>query len=236
MDNKDNDVISYAFLAKENIEKHFADINLKLLSGRHIDERDYLAFNLIEDNLEHWKTFYGRLYRLDLVSGNFDGQFCFYLNFFDDSKGLFLDYSRHRVISSTQTLIGLMLIDIYYKRFFDEHKIVKWSDLRNTILEGELQHSYKKVLFGEVRESNSYDAREWGNVYRKFNKTIDLFDKIGWVEKLSGTGTTEVQSFELRPAINRLAKMYDKELENFDIFVSQLKMKSKTKMNNDDES
>ncbi len=222
MENKNNDIVSYEFLFDERVEKHFADINIMLLSGKHIDEKYYVAFSLLEDKPEQWTQFYKNLYNLNLVADRFDGHTYFYLDFFDTAKGKFTDNSRHRELTETQTLIGLMLLDIYYKRFFDEHKTVRWVELRNIILEGEQQDAYKRILFNEVRTSNTYDAREWGNVHRKINAVIDQFDKIGWVEEQAST-SEEVPDFEIKPAINRLVKMYEHELQDFDAFVSELK-------------
>lgn len=222
MEDENNDIASYGFLFDERVEKHFADINIMLLSGKHIDEKYYTAFSLLEDKPEQWTQFYKNLYNLNLVVDRFDGHPYFYLDFFDTTKGKFTDHSRHRELTETQTLIGLMLLDIYYKRFFDEHKIVRWVELRNIILEGEQQDAYKRILFNEVRASNTYDAREWGNIHRKMNAVIDLFDKIGWVEKQTYS-SEEVPDFEIKPAINRLAKMYEHELLNFETFVSELK-------------
>lgn len=222
MEDKNNDIASYGFLFDERVEKHFADINIMLLSGKHIDEKYYMAFSLLEDKSEQWTQFYKNLYNLNLVADIFDGYPYFYLDFFDTAKGKFTDHSRHRELTETQTLIGLLLLDIYYKRFFDEHKIVRWSELRNIILEGEQQDAYKRILFSEARASNTYDTREWGNLHRKMNTAIDLFDKIGWVEK-QGSSSEEVPDFEIKPAINRLAKMYEHELLNFETFVSELK-------------
>ena len=54
------------------------------------------------------------------------------------------------------------------------------------------------------------------------NAVIDLFDKIGWIEK-QASSLEEVPNFEIKPAINRLSKMYEHELLNFDTFVSELK-------------
>lgn len=222
MENENHNITSFDFLLEESVEKHFADINIMLLSGKHVDEKYYAAFSVLEDYAAQWTLFYKKLYNLNLVADNFDGHRYFYLDFFDTAKGKFTDNTRHRELTETQTLIGLMLLDIYYKRFFDEQKIVRWADLRNIILEGEQQDAYKKILFNEARASNTYDAKEWGNVYRKFNNTIDLFDKIGWVEK-HPSSQTDVPDFEIRPAINRLAKLYESELQHFDAFVSTLK-------------
>jgi hypothetical protein len=222
MESENQNITSYDFLSGDRVEKHFADINIMLLSGKHIDEKNYAAFSLLEDKPDQWTQFYKNLYNLNLVADRFDGHRYFYLDFFDTAKGKFTENSRHRELTETQTLIGLMLLDIYYKRFFDEQKIVRWADLRHIILEGEQQEAYKRILFNDVRESNTYDVKEWGYVIKKVNSAIDLFDKIGWVEK-QYPSTGEVPDFEIRPAINRLAKLYEYELQNFDAFVSSLK-------------
>lgn len=222
MENENLEIASYAFLHEEKVEKHFADINIMLLSGRHIDQKDYTVFTLLDEMEGNWKMFYKNLYSLNLVADQFDGHRYYYLDFFDTSKGKFTENSRHRELTGTQTLVGLMLLDIYYKRFFDEQKIVRWSDLRTIILEGEHQELYKKILFNEVRQSNTYDAKEWSYVMRKFNYAIDVFDKLGWVEKQLSLSNDELE-FEIMPAINRLAKMYEYELQNFEDFVKNIK-------------
>lgn len=221
MEDKNNDIKSYEFLREERVEKHFADVNFMLLSGKHISEKYYTAFSLLEDKVDQFTQLYKSLYNLNLVADRFDGHPYFYLDFFDTAKGKFTDSSRHKELTETQTLIGLMLLDIYYKRFFDEHKIVRWAELRSIILESEQQDAYKRILFNEVRASNTYDAREWSNVHRKINSVIELFDKIGWVEKQ--TLTEDVPDFEIKPAINRLAKIYERELMDFEAFVLELK-------------
>lgn len=222
MESTNLEIASYAFLLEEKVEKHFADINIMLLSGKHIDQKNYAIFSLLEEMEDHWMFFYKNLYNLNLVADQFDGHSYYYLDFFDTGKGKFTDNARHRELTETQTLVGLMLLDIYYKRFFDERKIIRWVDLRNVILEGEQNESYKKILFSEVRQSNTYDLKEWSNVIRKINSAIDVFDKLGWVEKQSSSSGEELE-FEIRPAINRLAKMYEYELQNFDEFVENVK-------------
>ena len=124
MENENQNITSFDFLFEDSVEKHFADINMMLLSGKHIDEKYYAAFSVLEDKAEQWTLFYKNLYHLNLVADSFDGHRYFYLDFFDTTKGKFTDNSRHRELTETQTLIGLMLLDIYYKRFFDEQKIV----------------------------------------------------------------------------------------------------------------
>jgi hypothetical protein len=222
MENANQEIASYAFLLEAEVEKHFADVNILLLSGRHIGQKNYTVFTLLEEMEEHWRIFYRNLYNLNLVADQFDSHRYYYLDFFDTGKGKFTENARHRELTGTQTLVGLMFLDIYYKRFFDDQKIVRWAHLRNIILEGEQQESYKKLLFNDVRQSNSYDLKEWSYAMRKLNSAIDLFDKLGWVEKQPSSSNEEPE-FEIMPAINRLAKLYEYELQNFEDFVRNIK-------------
>jgi len=221
MEDKSKEIVPYAFLCEERVEKHFAEINIMLLSGKHIDQRTYAIFTLLEETKDHWGTFYKNLYNLHFVEANFDGHTYFYLDFFDENKGRFSTSSRHRELTELQTLVGLALLDIYYKRFFDEKKIIKWSDITALIIEGEQTQAYKKIFFNSIRESNAYDEKDWKQVERKITTVVDAFDKLGWVEKLSSQNEELV--FEIRPAINRLAKIYESELNHFDDFVPSLK-------------
>lgn len=221
MENENREIAPYSFLNEERVEKYFADINIMLLSGKHIDQKTYAIFSLLEEMESHWRNFYKNLYNLNFVTANFDGQTYFYLDFFDTAKGRFSDNFRHKELTEMQLLIGLSMLDIYYKRFFDEKKVIKWSDIVNLIIEGEQQQAYKKIFFNSVRQSNTYDEKDWKQVERKITSVIDSFDKLGWVEKLSSQNEELV--FEIRPAINRLAKLYEDELTQFDDFVANLK-------------
>lgn len=218
MENENSEIIDFSFLSDESVEKHFADINISLLSGKHIDSRDYTLFRVLEDFVEHWKFYYTQLYQLNLMSDLLDGHHCFYLEFKEAGKGKMSDPKRHKELTELQTLIGLMLLDIYLQKYFDEEKIITWNDLQVQILESDHQEAYQRILFNDVRDS--YDEKEWKEVKVKFTKTIDSFDRLGWVEKQSGKNEDII--FEIRPAIYRLAKMYEKELQDFPSFSQKL--------------
>ena len=64
MENENQDITSFDFLFEESVQKHFADINIMLLSGRHIDEKHYAAFSVLEDKADQWALFYKNLYNL----------------------------------------------------------------------------------------------------------------------------------------------------------------------------
>lgn len=219
MENENIEINNYSFLTEESVEKHFADINILLLSGKHIDHKYYAEYTVLESYEPQWRFFYNNLYKLNLVIDNSDRSRYYYLDFMENGKGELSDGRRNRELTELQTVIGLTLIDMYYQKYFDEEKIIHWNDIRTQILESDHQELYKRILFNDIRES--YDEKEWNEVHTKFGKTIDSFDKLGWVEKQSGRNEELV--FEIRPAIHRLAKLYQSELYNFEAFSQQLK-------------
>lgn len=219
MENENYEISEYSFLTEESVEKHFADINILLLSGKHIDHKYYAEYTVLESYESQWRNFYSNLYRLNLVADISDRSRYYYLDFTENGKGKLSDTNRNKELTELQTLIGLTLLDMYYQKYFDEEKIIRWNDIKTQILESDHQEAYKRILFNDIRDS--YDEKEWNLVEHKFIKTIDSFDKLGWVEKQSGRN--EDLLFEIRPAIHRLTKLYQEELQNFESFSQQLK-------------
>lgn len=219
MENEDYEISDYSFLTEESVEKHFADINILLLSGKHIDHKYYAEYTILENYEAQWRSFYSNLYRLNLVTDIFDRSRYYYLDFTENGKGGLGDVSRNKELTELQTLVGLTLLDMYYQKYFDEEKIIYWNDIKTQIQESDHQEAYKRILFNDIR--GSYDEKEWNIVEKKFSKTIDSFDKLGWVERQSGKNEELV--FEIRPAIHRIAKLYQEELQDFETFSRQLK-------------
>lgn len=220
MENDNPPINIYSFLSESKVEKHFAALNTLLLSGKHIDQSLYNLFTLLEEYYDPYlKHYYENLYKLNLVFDGIETQRYYYLDFFDSGKGKVSDTNRHRELTALQTLIGLMLCDMYHQKYFDIRKTVKWKDIEAVILESDLQNQYQKVLFGKIRTSKSYDDTEWSDVKKNISRTIESFDRLGWVEKIPD----EDIAFEIKPAINRLTKLYQQELENFTEFVNSIK-------------
>ncbi len=217
MENDNEERIDFSFLEIIDVQIYFADINILLLSGRHIDNRDYSLFNILLEYEKQFSAFYENLYKLRLVSDIYDGCQYYYLDFFETGRGELSDQKRNKELTPAQTLIGLMLLDMYYQKYFNDVKMVQWDEIRSQILESDHQESYKRILFNSVRDS--YDEKEWNNVESMFNRTIDSFEKLGWVEKTSIK--SESLMFEIRPAIHRLSKVYQWELKNFEVFSQQ---------------
>lgn len=221
MENDNYEINDYSFLLEESVEKYFADINILLLSGKHIDHKYYAEYTVLEGYESQWRIFYTSLYKLNLITDMFDGSRYYYLDLTENGKGKLSDGSRNKELTELQTLIGLTLLDMYYQKYFDEEKVIYWNDIKTQILESDHQEAYKRILFNDIRDS--YDEKEWNEVHTKFGKTIHNFDRLGWVEKQSGRN--EELLFEIRPAIHRLAKLYKEELHDFESFSKQLKNK-----------
>lgn len=219
MEDTNYEITDYSFLSEKSVEKHFADINILLLSGKHIDHKFYTPFTILERYEAEWQYFYSNLYKINLVPDVFDGCRYYYLDFTDSGKGKLNDASRNKELTPLQTLVGLTLLDMYYQKYFDEEKIIHWNDIKAQILESDHQDAYKQTFFNDIRDS--YDEKDWNEVHTKFSKTVDSFDQLGWVEKQSGRN--EELIFEIRPAIHRLAKLYQDELQNFESFSQKLK-------------
>lgn len=219
MENHSNKNIDYSFLLEEDVQRNFADLHTCLLSGKHVCfTEDYTFYSLLEKYEAHWKFFYRNLYGLNLADDTFDQQVYYYLDFFDSDRGKLNDSSRSRQLTELQTIIGLVLLDMYYHRYFNERKIIYWPDIKRMIEDSEFREQYQKLLFRVIRPS--YTEQEWSRVERLFNETITIFAKLGWVLKMSGQG--EELIFEIKPAIFRMAKIYEQELSDLDVLIEKL--------------
>lgn len=222
MENGTSENHPYTFFEEDAVEKYFADLHLKLLAGRHIQQRDVNAFALLEDYYPQLKYFYAKIYSRELVQDMADTSTYFYLDFFESSREKLIDPSRYKMLSEFQTVVGLMLLDMYYSRYFQHPKNISWTDIRKEIEEGDHKQEYQQLLFKETRPD--YTEREWNLAIRNFNTVIRLFDELGWVKKLSGQ--QQELLFTIQPSIHRLAKLYSKELEDFETFAERYKNKT----------
>jgi len=219
MEYSDNEKpISYAFLEIPVVEKHFADLTSKLLAGKHIQIEEYYLYSLLDDYGDHFEFFFEKLYGLHLTSAIHDGSKYYYLEFFESGKGKFTDINRFRALTEIQTIIGLMLLNMYYSKYFENPKIITWSEIRKEILAGELKDKYQRILFEELK--NEYTVKEWSNTEKNFKNTINNFHEFGWVKKQFQEGD-EIK-FEINASIHRLAELYKDELENFTTFSEKL--------------
>ena len=208
----------FSFLENEEVQIHFADLNIDLLRGRHIQRDDYYSFELLDKYEDDLRYYYTSLYGLVLTKEKVGTEIYYYLDFSQDGRGKLSSPSRYKQLSDTQVIIGIMLLNMYYDRFFNHLKEIDKEDIKKEILEGENSHLYKKLLFDDIRDD--YSDLEWNKVIVWLKKTLKDFDTLGWIQRQQSLDLDEIR-FTIKESIHRLAKLYKNEIENFDQFVEE---------------
>lgn len=219
MENEDEKTADFRFLTEEAVQKYFADLNIKLLSGRHIQVSDYAIFSVLEDYYEEFRHFYRQLYAMELSRKVFDQATYYYLNFFDAGRGKLGDPSRYRPITELQTVTGLMLLDMYFTHYFDPEKKITWSIIQEEVKSGDNRIALQRLLFPELRAE--YSDTEWQIAEKRFKAAVSRFDTLGWVTQLSAT--QEELCFVINPSIHRIAELYEQELQDLEAFSHKVK-------------
>lgn len=211
----------YSFLSNATVQKYFADLNIELLQGKHIMENDYYSFQLLREYYEpELKQYYRELYNLNLEKNTIDNSTYFYLDFPTDSKGKLNNSNRYRELSEQQVIIGIILLNMYYDRYFKYPKELFWEDIKTEIEQSESKDLYKVLFFAEIRDF--YTDKEWERVQDLFRRAINSFTQLGWLKKLS-KGKEDIH-FELKESIHRFTELYKYEIEDFPQFVSKIKL------------
>lgn len=214
----------YSFLAMRDVQAHFADLNIALLAGRHIQTGEGYNFTLVSSYPEELKFFYRSLYGLELKEARVENIDYYYLDFPDEGKGKLNSSDRFREMTAWEIIIALMLLNMYYDRFFEQTKTITWSAVQKEITEGNLSGSYKKAFFNNnIRDF--YSDHEWKVLSDTFKRVLRNFDRWGWVKLLPAEEIDGDLVFVIRESIDRFAKLYQYEISQFDNFVDQIKAK-----------
>ena len=224
----------YDFLMEEEVESKFADINVKLLNGRHIQViTDPAEYDLLSQDsyFKGFYAFYKNLYQLDLLVRQI-GLFEKYYYLFppEAELGALSSQKLHIPLTENQTLFGLMLLTMYYEKSFDRVKEGSWDDIRESILHSECQEKYKLIFFGRVNEGNNYTDSEWSFVRGNFKRMVQRFDELGWLTA-SNIDSSNFK-FIINVSIHRLEDIYSKELANPEVLFDKLMTR---KLNKDDD-
>lgn len=209
---------SYNYLQKDEFQRHFADLNIELLRGGHIQDDNYYLFDLLRKFPNELNHYYKSFYNLELAKETKDNTTFYYLDFIGESKGRLSPTSRNKELSENQTIVGIMLLSMYYDRYFEKPKNIVFEDIKKEITDGEHSTLYKILLFKEKRES--YSESEWGRVVKMLKSTIRDFEKMGWVKRLNSENPEGI-AFTIKESIYRFQKLYENEIANFETFVNE---------------
>jgi len=228
--NRDDIIAPFGFLEEEDVQRHFADLNIALLSGRHILEKnDFYLFRILDKYFDNIAGYYQSLYNFILTQKRYENETCYYLSFSEEGKGKLSETFRYKELSPAVTIGGLTILNMYYERYFERKKVVSWSDLEKAILEEKNSNLYKKIWFNDIRDY--YEEKEWSAFYTKIRKVLIEFKKLGWIsgdipKSNSSVEERENLQFEINVSINRFAELYEEEITNFDEFTERILQES----------
>lgn len=205
---------------KADVQKHFADLNIELLRGRHIQDDSHYFHRLLSKYFIELKKYYEVFYNLQLDKKTFEGVTYFFLTFYEDSKGVLSANSRHRDLTAIETIIAITLLQMYYERYFDNVKEISFQDIKAKVKESEFSHLYKLAFFKNGNRDN-FTPKEWANLTKNFKNVIQDFEQLGWVDKFVQIDDKNF-SFTIKEAIHRFQTMYEYEISNFEEFVNNL--------------
>lgn len=216
------ETVDLSFLQDDLSKTHFADLNISLLRGAHVQRDDFYLHQLLTTYEEPITKYYKVYYSLKLVKEKINSEPFFYLDFFEESKGKVSNPTRHRELTEFEVIIGISLLKMYYDRYFENSKDIIWEDIRKEIMENENSSHYKQIFFNSVRED--YSDLEWLPVKRKILRTLSNFEVLGWIKRNKEVGEEEIH-FKIKESIHRFASLYREALENFEKFVEIYKQR-----------
>ncbi len=205
---------------QSDLQKHFANINIDLLQGTHIQDDAYYHHKLISKYFDELKKYYEVFYQLVLEKKTFEGVTYFYLTFSPESKGVLSQQSRHRDLTEIETITAITLLQMYYDKYFENVKEVSFKDIKSRIKESEFSNLYKSVFFKNGTRDN-FTPTEWSFVLRNIKNVIQDFQQLGWVHQYIQKGEDNF-SFIIKESIHRFQLMYEYEIANFEEFVTNL--------------
>lgn len=211
----------FDFLNYLDVRAHFADLNIALLGGRHIQTGEGHHYALVNNYTDQFRYFYRSLYNLELKKARFEHTDYYYLDFRDEGKGKLNSTDRFREMTPWEMLIALMLLNMYYERFFDQAKIISWAALQKEIMESELSNLYKRAFFNNQIRDN-YSDPEWKNLNDTFKRVLRNFDRWGWIKLHAPEEKEGELIFSIRESIDRFGKLYQYEISHFEDFIAQI--------------
>lgn len=212
----------FSFLDEFEVQEYFAQLNLALLEGRHIEPSDYNHYKLLREYWEELGYYYENLYQLKLTfRRTSNGEYC-YLDFYESGLGKLSDPSKRKDLTDVQTVYGLMLVKMSLDREFDIDKAFNWEQVKQEILEGERSASYKRVLFNKEADRRHFTEKELDPVMKNLVRVLRKFEQMGWVEDVKYEEGEDLQ-FTLRESISRLMLLYENEIEDFETFSGNYK-------------
>ncbi|MEZ5013609.1 MAG: chromosome partition protein MukE [Chitinophagales bacterium] len=203
---------NYPFLNSEQATKYFADADIALKQGRHIQDfgTDIRLFSFIDEFYEKGlEDYYKQFFGMNLVSDKSDNGKFYYLDFPDDGKGKFGKENRSKELEDEKVIFAILFLNLYKERFF-EQKEFTWQELEQIFKEGEHKELWQNILFSKVKQN--YTPREEQDVKDKVRRILSDFEKLGWVVFKN----QEDIHFDVLPSIERISRLYGDVIDDLE--------------------
>lgn len=203
---------NFPFLNSEQATKHFADADIALKQGRHIQDfgTDIRLFSFIDEFYEKGlEDYYKQFFGMNLVCDKSDNGKFYYLDFPEDGKGKFGKENRSKELEDDKVIFAILILNLYKERFF-EQKEFTWQELEQIFKEGEYKELWQNLFFSKVKQN--YTPREEQDVKDKVRKILSDFEKLGWIVFKN----QEDIHFEVLPSIERISRLYSDVIDNLE--------------------
>lgn len=219
MENNGTDQPGFGFLNDLRVQRHFAELNIELLRGKHIIPSQVAIFAIADEHYLNIAHYYQAIYGLRFERRTHDNMTYFYLEFSTTGKGRLSGSNLYEEFEAKHVIVACILSNLYFSNYFSYDKKFQWDELRYEIEHGEHREAYQQLFFNEFRAE--YTDKEWETVRKQFGAVINFFHRINLVEK---EDSEETLQFTILPTIHHFIDMYKSEIENIDNFLKEIKL------------
>jgi len=211
--------VGFDFLNNPQVQRHFSELNIDLLRGRHIMPSSPSIFALLDQFEKEFAYYYRVLYGLVLQRRSYDSVSFFYLEFPEAGRGNLSNPALYAEMDGKITVVACILANLYYSNYFSYDKKFQWEEIQYELEHGEHREAYQQLFFNDVRPV--FTDNEWDSVRKQFGTVINFFHRIGLVEK---EDSEEHIHFTILPTIHHFIEVYKNEIEQIDDFLRQIKI------------
>ncbi|GAA3615406.1 hypothetical protein Q4Q39_01955 [Flavivirga amylovorans] len=216
MENGSNENKIEDFLRHRNTKDLFAKLDYSLKDGVHIQQagNQIELYNYIVNNEESLKLYYKDLFKINLSSGGEIPRKYYFLDFESpNDRGKITSDNRH-FLKNEYVIIGLIIYEVLFI-----HKEIELNSISK--LKEKIRIDYDDIkpgLYRLIAKSNNLLPSNLNDdaIDRTIKNALNEFSKIGWF-------TISNDEFEPLPAFDRLINFYEKEIQDIDEILKELK-------------
>lgn len=208
----------YSFLDTVDAVDIFSDLDHALKNGQHIQNYPHEAdlFHFLEKFDEELRYYYKNLFKINLVCKGTDYDRYYYLDMDEDSRGILK--SKSKKLSPEYTLMGILLLKIHrVDKYFGSSDIAVNEFIKaikqNDEFKDDVYRLFAKRKEKESTEIDEHTIDEW------IKNSLREFERLGWIH--FDRTTTNKETFEILPSIDRLFTMYSYEIHNIDRLIEE---------------